>query len=95
MTLSCRPEETSEEAEILNQRESIAPVAGAGPEKRNMGWFLTSTSGRIPTKGIVVGHPNVAGGQGHPPRTGDIVGTGEGAQTLTVTDAGARFNDDT
>ena len=91
MMSSCRLEETSEEAEISNQRESTAPVAGAGLGK-NMGWFLTSTSGRIPTKGIVVGHRNVTGGRGRPPRTGDIVGTGEGAQTLTVTGAGARFN---
>ena len=85
---NCRPEEVSEEAEILNQRESTAPVAGAGVGK-NMGWSLTSTSGHIPTKAIVVDHANVAGGQGRPPRTGDIVGTGEGAQTLTVTGAGA------
>ena len=85
---NCRPEEVSEEAEISSQRESTASVAGVGVGK-NMGWFLTSRSGQIPTKVIVISHTNVAGGQGRPPRTGDIVRTGEGAQTLTATGTGA------
>ena len=90
MMSSYHPEEVSEEAEILNQRESTAPAAGTGLGK-NMGWFLTSTSGQVPAKDIVVGRTNVAGGHGHPPHAGDIVVIAEGAQTLTVTDAGARF----
>lgn len=89
MTSSYRPERASEEVEILNQRESTAPVAGAGLRK-STGWFLTSTSGRIPTGSDVVRHANVAGGQGRPPHAGDIVGIG-GAQTLTATSAGARL----
>ena len=91
MMSNCRPGKASEEAEIWNQQESTVPVAGAGVGK-NTEWFLTSMSGHIPTKVIVVGHANAAGGQGPPPRTGDIVGTGEGVQTLTMTGAGARFN---
>lgn len=84
------PEEASEEAEILNRRESTAPAAGTGLGK-NMGWFLTSTSGQVPTKDIVVGRTNIVGGHGRPHHAGDIVVTAEGAQALTVTDAGARF----
>lgn len=90
MMSNCRPEEASEEAEILNQRESTAPVVGTGL-RTNMEWFLTSTSGHILTKGIVVGHPNVAGGQDRPPRGGGMVETGEGVRTLTAIGGGARF----
>lgn len=92
MMSSYRPEEVLEEAEIWNQRESTGPAAGTGVGK-NMGWFLTLTSGHIPTTGIVVGHGNIAGGQGRPPRADDIAGTAEEAQTLTMADAGARFGD--
>lgn len=94
MMSSYRPEEVSGEAETLNQQESIALVAGMGLGK-NTGWFLTSTSGLTPTKDIVVGHANVAGDQGRPPRIGDIAGTGGGARIRTVTDAGIEFKGDT
>jgi len=88
MTSNYRLEEASEEAEILSQRESTAPVAGTGLGM-STGWFLTSTSGHILAISTVVGHANVAGDQGHPPRVGDTVETEEGAQTLTVKGAGA------
>ena len=90
MMSNCRPEEASEEAEILNPRESTAPVAGAEPGT-STGWFLTSTRGHSLAKSIVVDRPDVAGGQGRPPRVGDMVETGEGARTLTVIGGGARF----
>jgi hypothetical protein len=87
MMSSCRPEEASEETEILNQRESTVPVAGIGLGT-SMGWFLTLTSGHILAKS----HPNVAGGQGRPPHVGDMVEIGEGARTMTVaTGGGHRF----
>jgi len=93
MTSSYRLEGASEEAEILNQRESTALVADTGLGM-STGWFLTSTSGHILAMSTVVGHANVAGGQGRPPRAGDTVETEEGAQTLTVNGAGAKLGFD-
>ena len=82
-----RLEEVSGEAETLNQQESIALVASMGLGK-STGWFLTLMSGLTPKNDIAVGHANVAGDQGRPPRIGDIAGTGGGVRIRTVTDAG-------
>lgn len=91
MMSNCPPEEASEEVGILSQQESTAPVAGMGLGM-NTGWSLTSTSGHIPTKAIIVNRANTAGGQGRPLRTGGIVGTGEGALSLIGIGVSARFN---
>ena len=91
MMSDSRPEEVSGEAEILNRQEGIAPVEGMGLGK-NTGWFSTLMNGHTPTKDIAAGHANAAGDQGRPPHIGGIVGTGGGARTRTVRDAGARFN---
>jgi len=90
MMSNCRPEEASEEAEILNQRASTVAVAGTGLGT-SMEWFLTSTSGHILAKGTVVGQTNVEGGRGRPPHVGGTAETGEGARTLTTTGGDARF----
>ena len=90
MMSSCRPEEASEEAEISNQRESTALVAGTGLGT-GMGWYLTLTSGHILVKSIVVGRANVVGRQGRPPHVDGTVGRG-GVLTLIVTDGGASFD---
>ena len=89
MMLNCRREGVSGEAEISNQRESTALVAGIGL-RTGMEWSLTSTSGHILVKSTVVGRANVAGRQDRPPRVGGTTGTG-GVLILTVTDGGARF----
>ena len=91
MTLSCRLEEALEETEISSQREGTALVVVAGTGLgMSTGWFLTSTSGHILAKATVAGRANAAGGQGRPPHVGGMVGTGDGALTLTVMDGGAR-----
>jgi len=89
---SCRPGGASEEANILNQRENIAQIADAEPE-RSMGWCLRSASSHvlILVNDTVAGHASVAGGQGHLLHPGDVVGTGEAAQVLTAKGKGARF----
>ena len=86
---SCRLEKVSGEAEILNQRESTALVAGTGLGM-STGWFLTSTSSHILAASIVVGRVNVAGDQGRPPHAGGMVEIGEGARILTAKGAGAK-----
>jgi len=89
MMSSCHPEEALEEAEISNRRESTVLAAGTGLGT-GMGWSLTSTSGHILVKSIVVGRANVAGRQGRPPHIGGMVGTG-GVLTLIGTDGDAKF----
>jgi hypothetical protein len=90
MMSNCRLDGASEEAEILNRRESIAPAAEV-ELGTDMEWCLTSTSSHALTEAIVVGHANVAGGQGRPPRAGGEAGTGGGALNLTARGTGARF----